>query len=237
MKRKVVLVGAGKTAMMFHFYLTHDSPHEVAAFAVDRDYIREESLCRLPVVPFEDVETIYPPAEYKMLIAMSFSRANRNRADKYLQAKTKGYELINYISSKSVTWPGLVVGDNTIICEGSVINPFVRIGNNVIVAGSFIGHHSVIQDHCFLAANAVVLGETTVEPYCVLGANSTILDNVTVARECIVGAGVTIGRSTVEQSVYITRPAELAPRSSSALSALCTWPRGGAKVTSPAMKA
>ena len=36
---KVVIFGVGQWAELAHFYLTHDSPHEVAAFTLDRDYI------------------------------------------------------------------------------------------------------------------------------------------------------------------------------------------------------
>jgi sugar O-acyltransferase (sialic acid O-acetyltransferase NeuD family) len=228
MMEKVVLVGAADMAMICHFYLTHDSPYEVAAFTVDRDFIKEETLCGLPVAPFEEIENIYPPDDYGMLVAISFSRANRTRADKYFQAKAKGYELISYISSKAVTWPDLVVGDNTLICEGSVVNPFVRIGNNVVIAGGFVGHHSVIEDHCFLAANSVVLGRATIEPYSVIGANATVLDHVVIARECIIGAGATVNRSTKEKAVYVDTPAELLAKSSNALNTLITWPRGEA---------
>lgn len=41
---KVVIFGATEMAAMSHFYLTHDSPYDVVAFTVDRDYIKEETL-------------------------------------------------------------------------------------------------------------------------------------------------------------------------------------------------
>ena len=57
---KVVIFGATYAALLSHFSLTHDSPHEVVAFTVDRDFIKEETLCGLPVVPFEDIEVHLP---------------------------------------------------------------------------------------------------------------------------------------------------------------------------------
>ena len=222
---KVVLFGNAEVASMTYFYLSHDSPYEVAAFTVDREYIKEDTRFGLPVVPFEDVESICPPGEYKMSVALGFSKVNRFRAERYSQAKAKGYELISYVSSKATTWPGLVIGDNCFIQENSAIMPFAKIGNNVIIAaGSIIGHHSVIKDHCFLASGVVVLGSVTIEPYCVLGANSTINDGVTIARECIIGAGATISKSTRERGVYIDQPAELLPKPSNVLSRWLTWP-------------
>jgi sugar O-acyltransferase (sialic acid O-acetyltransferase NeuD family) len=221
---KVVVFGNAEVASLNYFYLSHDSPYEVVAFTVDRAYIKEDTFFELPVVPFEEIESIYPPDEYRMSAALGFRRVNRFRAEKYFQAKEKGYELISYVSSRATTWPGLVVGENCFIYESSVVGPFTKVGDNVVIAGSIIGHHSVIMDHCFLAAGSVVLGGVTVEPYCVLGANSTIKDGVTIARECIIGAGATIAKSTRERGVYIDQPAELLPKPSDVLSQWLTWP-------------
>lgn len=218
MTNRVVIFGVTNQAMMSHFYLTHDSPYEVAAFTVDRDFIKEKTLFGLPVVPFEDIESSYPPSEYKMLVAVLFSRMNRTRAEKYYLAKGKGYELISYISSKATTWPGLVVGDNCFIKENTVIQPFVEIGNDVIITcGSMISHHVVIKDHCFVGDQAVLLGGVSLEPYCVVAANSTIRDYVTIARECMVGAGALILKDTQERGVYKGTPAELLPKRSDEL--------------------
>lgn len=221
---KVVVFGNAEVASLNYFYLSHDSPYEVAAFTVDRTYIKEDTLFGLPVVPFEEVESICPPGEYKMTVNLGFRKVNRFRAEKYSQAKAKGYELISYVSSKAITWPDLVIGENCVISEAVVVQPHAKIGNNVMISsGTIVGHHSVIQDHCFIATRAVLLGKVTVEPFCVLGANCTIKDSITIRRECIIGAGSYISKDTREKGVYITKPAELMPRSSGELSRLLTW--------------
>jgi sugar O-acyltransferase (sialic acid O-acetyltransferase NeuD family) len=220
---KVVIFGITDAGILCHFFLEHDSPHDVVAFTVDREYMQEESFRGLPLVPFEDVENIYPPSEYQMYIAMLFHKGNRTRAEKCFQAEAKGYDLISYVSSKAITWPGLVLGKNCFISEGSIINPFVEIGNNVTVAGGFVGHHSIVKDHCFLAAHSVILGCSVIEPYCFIGANSTITHCVHVARECIIGSGVSISRNTKEKGVYVGKPPELLPKPSDQLSQWLTW--------------
>jgi sugar O-acyltransferase (sialic acid O-acetyltransferase NeuD family) len=200
---KIIIFGNTEMAALHHFYLTHDSPHEVIAFTVDRDYIKEDTLYGLPVVPFEEVESIYPPGEYKMRIAIFYNRLNKLRAEKYYQAKAKGYELINYISSKAIIWPGLVIGDNCWIGENTVCQPSAKIGNNVnILIKCEVGHHAIIRDHCYLAPHAVLSGNVTVEEYCFIGANSFIMNNVIVAKECLIGAGALILENTLARRVY-----------------------------------
>jgi sugar O-acyltransferase (sialic acid O-acetyltransferase NeuD family) len=215
---KVVLFGASKFASDAYIFLTYDSPFEVVAFTVDSAYIKEEVLFERPIVPFENVESIFPPDEFKMLIALGYQRLNKLRAEKYHQAKGKGYQLINYVSSKAVTWPGFVVGDNCQIGPHAVIAPSAKIGNNVLIgAGSIIPHYAVIKDHCFLGSNVVLSGGVNIEPYCFLGTSATIRDNVTIARECVIGAGALILEDTLEKGVYMGISADRLPISSDKL--------------------
>jgi sugar O-acyltransferase (sialic acid O-acetyltransferase NeuD family) len=229
---KVIIFGNGVFAEHIYYLLTHDSPYEVVAFTVDRKYIKEDKLFGLPVVPFETVESLFSPSEFKMSVAVSFQRINRLREEKYFQAKAKGYHLIDYISSKATTFPGLIVGNNCIILENATIGPFVEIGDDVIIAsGAIIGHHTVIQDHCFISPGAVVLGGVKVDKYCLIGANATVKEEVTVASECLIGSGVAITKDTQEKGVYFNPPAELSPKRSDELQTWLMWPLRTHKTT------
>jgi len=215
---KAIIYGNQQWAELVYFYLTHDSPHQVAAFTVLEKYIDKTELMGLPVVPFETVENKYSPDDFSMLVAFGFRRINEIRKERYEQAGQKGYKLISYISTRAVTWPQLKAGENCIVCESCSIQPFASIGNNVVIAtGAVISHHSVISDHCFIAPGAKILGGATVEPNCFIGANATIRESVTVARDCLVGAGVVINKDTKPRGVYIARPPELVPKPSTEL--------------------
>ena len=218
---KVVLFGNGRFAETNHFYLTHDSPHEVAAFTVDRSYLQRHELLGRPVVPFEEIVQHYPPEEYLMAVPLGLKRVNQLRAEKYEQARAKGYRLVTYVSSKAVTWSDATIGENCFVYESVVLKPFARLGRDVIVeAGSVVGHHTEIQDHCFLGPHSVLLGECTVEPYCIIGANAVVREGVKVATGCIIGAGAVITRNTRPGGVYLAPAAEVLPGSSAELSAL-----------------
>jgi sugar O-acyltransferase (sialic acid O-acetyltransferase NeuD family) len=219
--KKVVLFGNARFAEVNHFYLTHDSPYEVAAFTVDRAHIKRPELLGCPVVPFEEIAEHYPPEEYLMAVPLGLKRVNQLRAEKFQQARDKGYRLVSYVSSRAVTWPEVAVGENCFVYENVVMKPFARLGSDVIIeAGSVVGHHTEIRDHCFLGPHSVVLGECTVEPYCIIGANAMVREGVTIATGCIIGAGALITRNTRPGSVYLAPASELLPGSSAELSAL-----------------
>jgi sugar O-acyltransferase (sialic acid O-acetyltransferase NeuD family) len=221
---KVIIFGNCELSAVNYFYLTHDSCYEVIAFTTDKAYIKHNTSFGLPVIPFEHIETVYDPAEYQMSILLGFRDMNHLRSNKYMTAKSKGYKLLTYVSSKAIIWPGIQIGENCYIHENAVIQPFAVIGNNVVIsAGSLVGHHSYIKDHCFLAANATILGSVIVEPYCVVGANATIMDGITVERECIIGAGSLITKDAREGEFYVGRSAELLSKTSRSLAPLLTW--------------
>jgi len=211
---------------MTYFYLTHDSPYDVVAFTVNSRRLVDKSMFGLPIIAFEEVERQYPPADYAMSIPISYRGGNRLRAERYDEAKTKGYRLISYVSSRASVWPGLVIGDNCLILEGATVQPTAQIGNDVFVGvGALISHDDVIDDHCFIAPGAIALGNVRVGPYCLLGANSTIRDGITVASECVIGAGVTIRRDTQPGEVYVDSAGGPLPKSSDQLRNWLTWGR------------
>jgi len=200
---KIIVFGTSQWAELAHFYLTNDSPHEVAGFTVDGEYLQKGDYKDLPVVAFEEVERHFPPTEFKMFIPISFKRMNHVRADRCDAARQKGYELISYVSSRATTFPGFECGDNCFILEDNTIQPFVKIGSNVVLwSGNHIGHHTIIKDHVMVTSHVVISGACVIEPYCFIGVNATIRDETVIARETLIGMGVTILKDTKEFEVY-----------------------------------
>ena len=206
---RIIVFGVGPIAELAHFYLTHDSPHEVVGFTVDHEYLREPTFHGLPVVAFETLEDTHPAGDVSLFLPISFKRMNHIRAERVADAKARGYELISYVSSYATTFPGFECGENCLILEDNTIQPFVQVGSDVILwSGNHIGHHSVIEDHVMVTSQVVISGGCTIEPYCFLGVNATIRDETVIGRETLVGAGVTILHDTEPYSVYKATDAE-----------------------------
>jgi sugar O-acyltransferase (sialic acid O-acetyltransferase NeuD family) len=212
---KLVLFGAGDIARLAHFYFSNDSEHEVVAFTVDPDYRHDESFLDLPLVPVDQVARLYPPAAYKMFVAMSYAKMNRARAAKYTQAKDLGYELVTYISSRCSFLTMHKPGDNCFILEDNTVQPFVRIGSNVTLwSGNHIGHDSIIGDHCFITAHVVVSGHVQIEQGCFIGVNATLRNSITIAEFTLIGAGALVTKNTAPRSVLLGTRAELSSKTS-----------------------
>lgn len=212
---KIVLFGTSEGSKLIYQSLAQDTRYEVVAFTVDAAYLKEPQFCGLPVVAFEEVVTIYPPSEYKLFVAIFANEMNKLRAEKYHQAKEKGYELLSYIHPQVLLSPGFQIGDNSFIFEGVIIRPELTVGNDVIVMpGAFLGHYTEIKDHCYIGCRAVIMGAVTVESYCFIGPNATVMEDLTVKTECLIGGGAVIQQSTKEKEVYRATPATVLPLTS-----------------------
>ncbi len=202
---KLVIVGAGYIAEVAYEYFTADSDYEVVAFAVERSMLERNRLFGLPVVPFEDVETLYSPETHCAFIATGYAQLNRVRERLYHEAKAKGYHLASYVSSRAFVWRNVTMGDNCFILENNVLQPFVTIGNNVTLwSGNHIGHHASIGDHVFIASHVVLSGLVKVGAHCFFGVNSAVADNVTIGEDAVIGAGATILRNAEGGKIYAT---------------------------------
>src|SRR5450756_1811317 len=101
MKTHLVIFGAGDIAQLAHFYFSTDSKYEIVAFTVDSVYLTVNTFCGLPVVAFEEITAHYSPDKYELFIALSYSKLNAIRKEKYLVAKEMGYRLASFIISRA----------------------------------------------------------------------------------------------------------------------------------------
>lgn len=204
MKKNLVIFGSGDIAQLAHFYFSTDSEYEVVAFTVDSAYLTGTTFCGLPVVAFEKVTQQYHPEEHACFIALSYSRLNAVRKEKYLAAKALGYRLANFISSRATVLNDGHIGDNCFIFEDNTIQPWVTIGNNVTLwSGNHIGHHSTIKDHCFIASHVVVSGGVEIGEQCFIGVNATLRDHIKIGEKCVIGAGALLLDDAEPEGVYI----------------------------------
>lgn len=204
MRKNLVIFGCGDIAQIAHYNFSTDSDYKVVAFAVDKSYLNEGEFCGLPVVAFEDVQNKYPPAAHDFFVALSYSKINAIRKEKYLVAKEKGYKVASYISSYATVKNDRKIGENCFIFEDNTIQPFAKIGNNVTLwSGNHIGHHSIIGDHTFIASHVVISGGVEIGEQCFIGVNATLRDHIKIGDRCVIGAGALLLADAPPDGVYI----------------------------------
>lgn len=204
MSKKLLIFGAGDIGALAHYYFTNDSSLEVVAFCVDAAYMDATEFLGLPVVPFEAVEKYYPCDEHDLFVALAYSGLNELRRSKYFEAKSKGYTLASYVSTRATVLNDDAIGDNCFVLEDNTIQPFAKIGSNVTLwSGNHIGHHSTIGDHTFIASHVVVSGGVKIGESCFIGVNATLRNHITIGKKCVIGAGTLLLADADDFGVYM----------------------------------
>jgi sugar O-acyltransferase (sialic acid O-acetyltransferase NeuD family) len=211
-KQKIIVFGTGEIAELADFYFTHDSDFEVVGFTVDGAYLKQAEFRGRPVLPFEQVGEQFPPEQHGMFVAVSYARLNAVRAEKVAAARTRGYRLVSYLSSRATVFPGFELKENCFILEDNTIQPFASIGANVTLwSGNHIGHHSTIEDDVFMASQVVVSGGGRIGKGSFVGVHVTIRDHVTIGEKCVLGAGALVLEDQPDFSVVAPRGTERSP--------------------------
>ncbi|HEX8173199.1 MAG TPA: acetyltransferase [Thermoanaerobaculia bacterium] len=207
-KKPLLVVGDGEFAQIVHEYLTTDSDYDVAAFAVERAFLKRESLLGLPVIALEDAPRLFPPSAYEACVAVTYTQLNRVRARLYAAVKAMGYRLARYVSSKSSVAPTATIGENTFLFEFNVIQYQAVIGDDVMMwTFNHVGHRGAVGSHSFVTSHVVVAGFSSVGESCFLGTGAIVGDNVTVGRDTIIGAGAVALRDVPDRQVMRGNPA------------------------------
>jgi sugar O-acyltransferase (sialic acid O-acetyltransferase NeuD family) len=207
MTQPLVIVGDSSFAEVACEYFTAAGRHEVVAFAVDREFLRRDSLMGRPVVALDELNQRHPPERCAAFVALTYRELNRARARLVAKARSLGYRLVTYVSEHAFVWPNVTIGENSFIFENNVIQPFVTIGDNVIAwSGNHIGHHTIVGDNVFLASHVVISGHVKIGKNCFFGVNATVADGVSIADDNWIGPNVLISQDTAVGTMYRAEP-------------------------------
>lgn len=208
--KDLIIFGNSKIAEVVYYYAKEECGHNVVAFTVDREFIKEDSFHGIPVIPFDDIQTRFSPEQYAMFVAIGYHDMNRLREQKYEAAKAMGYKFVSIISSKSNLPKTVKVGENCFIMPPAIIHPEVEIGNNTFVwSGAMIGHHSRIGKNCWLTSTANISGVVQVGNNCFFAVNSTVGHGVSIGDDCFIGANTLITKNLESKKVVIVESSKI----------------------------
>ncbi len=204
----IVMFGIGMLADVAKVYLDAHSEHQILGFTVDAQYATTDRFHDLPVVPWEQLEAVFPPDRVALLGPITYRRMNAFRRERYLEGKARGYQFASFIHPDSHIYTK-DIGENCFILENNVIQPFAKIGNNVIIwSGNHIGHHCVIGDHCFLASQVGISGSTRIGEGCFVGGQVGITECLTIGDDCMLSGGTVIAKDLPSGSVVMRAAAD-----------------------------
>lgn len=202
------MIGAAGTTEVLADIFMRDSEYAIEAFCVNKEYIKSKFFMGLPVVAIEDVENIFPPAEYFFFVGLGGARLNALRSHFFLSMLSKEYSPATFISSKASVSPRASIGKHCCILENVVIHAGCVLHENVIVfPNCYLGHHTTIGKNCFIGANTTLAGGVALGESCFVGASSSISNCVKVGNQNVLGMGTVCAHDTADNIVVKGNPA------------------------------
>jgi len=201
----LVIFGTSSISELLRFYIDKHSQDRVVGFTVDRTHWNGEPFLGLPVVPWDELEERFPPGSVKLLGPLSYQRLNELRRDRHLEGKARGYSFATFIHPDSLVYTS-DIGENCIVLENNVVQPFVKIGDGVIVwTGCFIGYGSSVGDYCFLSAQAGLGDCVKLGDRCFLAGRAAVESRLEVGEACFLDTNVLVRKNLRSESVVRSR--------------------------------
>ena len=201
--KKIIIFGTTDFGRMMKYYLECDTSWEVAAFTVEREYLKEEFFCDKPVVAFEEVEESYSPEEYEILIAIGNSKMNDVRKTIFCKSKKKGYTVASFIHS-SCGVHCQDIGEGNILLENCLIYPYTKIGDgNLMWDNVVVSHDCIVGNFNYFAGHSDLCGYVEVGNNCFLGKKCVLNNHLKVADYTLVGAAAYVKNNTKPYDVVV----------------------------------
>lgn len=229
--KPVVVYGNGAMARVLHAFAAQALP--IAGFTVDAVCIPagETRFCGLPLVPFTEVATRFPPERYDALVAVGFSGMNDLRRARHEAMAAQGYGFASYVHPSVVRHPDVVVGEGSIIYDHVALHPGTRVGQGSFIASNAsLGHDCDVGDFGWINSGVALAGGVRVGEQAFFGVNASVADSVRLGARSYVGAGTLVVRDTVDDSVTIAPAGEAFPVASRSFLKFIAR-RGGAKAS------
>lgn len=207
-KKQVVVFGTGEISQLFWEMNDSEDLVSVAAFTVNRQYRDIAAFKSRPVVDFEDVENIYPPDKFDMIMCVGYLNI-RLRKELYYEAKAKGYTLPNCVSRTAYLGKGLEMGENNLVFRDVHLGGGGKMGNNNFISTkTYIGHNFNMGSHCYMAPRCTIGGNSRIDDLCFFGISATVINNIHIARETQLGPASLTLKNTEEYSMYVGNPSK-----------------------------
>ena len=207
---KTIIYGNGAIAKLLFSYARHSM--EIAGFTVDDACIVDntDSYLNLPLIPFSQVEKIFPPSLHNMIIAVGFIEMNALRTRKYLEARKKSYSFTSFVHDSVFMHDDVTIEENCVILDHVSIHPGCRIEVGTFISSNVnLGHDCIVGKSNWINSGVSIAGGCNIGEGCFFGVNSSATHGLHIGAHNFIAANTLINKNTEENQVYLSEPAQL----------------------------
>lgn len=210
--KPVIVFGNTSLCKMIYYDSAGCADFCIAGFTVEKDYLRgRQEFLGLPLLAFEDIEKSHPPDAFDMVVVFTgYKKRGREREEKYLAARAKGYLLRNYLSPRGDIMPDITWGDNNVVLGQTHLGVSGDMGsNNLIRQRVYLGHDFKVGSHNQITPGCTIGGDSQIGDFCYIGLGSTVMSGTALAEGTLIGAGSVVIKDTEPYSKNVGNPSRV----------------------------
>jgi len=194
---RIIIIGAGTTAIMVADILVQDHNFKIEGFVGTEE--EEAELGGKNVygkLPFLGSRSIMGKLKDDGVVGfISAIGNNYNREKRYYEAELLGLTPINAISRHAIIEPSVRVGKGIIISAGCILSHGVWIGNNTMIDSSCIVEiFTEIGENCHLFPGSIIGGQCEIGRNVTFSPRSTVKHNTRIGKNQIIKSGSVINK-------------------------------------------
>lgn len=201
--KKLIIFGITAFSRLIRSIVEEDTDRMITAFCVNRDYLPAVPMVdQVPVVAFEDLDTLFGKDTFEVLITSGYAKMNENRKRAFRQCDEKGYAIASFVHS-TVRCGADSMGRGNIVMQDCILHKFTKLGDgNILVDNTVIGHETEIGDFNFFAG-ITTGGLVKIGNHCFLGMKSIVCNDCTVSDYTLLGAGTVLSSNSEAHTVIM----------------------------------
>lgn len=210
MKKKVVLIGAGKHAMVIAEKLLSLPDFEVHGF-IDNNRVRLPYFIEEKGYKILGDDTLLSALDKDIHIHLCLG-ANLMDARKELIVKIRNLNLnaVSIVHPSAYIAPSVYLGAGVTILVDAVINTNARIGDYCCInTGAIVEHDCILGDNVFVQPLSVLAGNVFVGEDSIIGIGVVVRDNIKIGKNCFVGGGAFVSKDIPDNSIAYGVPVKV----------------------------
>ena len=205
---KVVIWGASGHARVVADIVRLMACHEVVGFLdnVDSSRIGQPFDDGVILGGEEQLSALRSAGVDYVALGVGDNNARLKLGDVVLKA---GFKLFTAVHPAATVAKNAQLGDGTVLCAGSVVNPCARVGRLAIInTCASVDHDCEIGEGVHIAPGACVAGNVRVGRATMLGVGSAVRDGIAIGQQSMIGAGAVVVSDLADNVTAYGMPAK-----------------------------
>lgn len=210
MRKKVVLIGAGRHALVIAEKLLQLPDFEVHGF-IDKHGVKLPQFMEEKGYKILGDDTLLRGLDKGIGIHICLGANSMDIRKKLIKAvRSLKLNAVSVIHPSAYIAPSVHIGAGAAVLVGAVINTNAQIGDYCCInTGAIVEHDCVLGDNVFIQPRSVLAGNVSVGADSIIGIGAVVRENIKIGKNCFIGGGAFVSKDIPDHAIAYGVPARI----------------------------